>query len=433
MKVRAAANQFPVLLGGIPEEREGLVREQAKRLRRVVESSARRVPYYRRLFAEAGITSAQIQSVEDLRRLPPTSKRQLLELLRSEIVAEGVNVECLICRRTSGSSGEPFSVLTTWTEDRVLAIRRMRPLFGWGWRPWEALARIKIQNADTRPPAFVGLLKRAGLLKLAQIDSLAPVDRVLEELEALRPHVITGYPAVLATLALSAGKRFAGQLPLRFLVAGGSTMTELMKAQIEEGFGAPVKEIYASHEFNLIASQCPVSEWLHVADDSVVVEVVDGNRPVQPGEIGDVLVTGLLSFAQPFIRYRLDDRVELGPTPCPCGAPYSTLRRVVGRLQDWIVLKDGTLRNPDWLFSRLAAQGIWIRQFQLVQPNTEDLVLGIVPLRAPTSEERSAAERLLAEFSEGQLLGRVELHEQLPTDPNGKFRVSKSRVQPFYR
>jgi len=58
------------------------------------------------------------------------------------------------------------------------------------------------------------------------------MDLLLEELEALKPHVITGYPAFLATLALSGGKRLAGQLPLRFLVSGGSTMTELMKAQI---------------------------------------------------------------------------------------------------------------------------------------------------------------------------------------------------------
>jgi phenylacetate-CoA ligase len=420
------------LLRGARPSRSELLEEQSKRLRCLVDSAYRRVPYYRRLFDREGLKPSDIQSAEDLCRLPPTSKSQLSELPTSEILAEGASIDRLIHRRTSGSTGEPFSVFTSWFEDRLLACRRMKPLLEWGWRPWEQLVKVKIPNPTSRSPAAVKVLNRLRILRSAQIDSLLPPEQVASELLNLQPRVVVGYPAVLSGLAPHLGRGCTGLESLRFVVAGGATMTALMRRQIEEGFEAPVKEMYASHEFNLIAAQCSCSDRLHVADDTVIVEVVDGDRAVGPGEIGEVLITGLVSFTQPFLRFRLGDRAQLGQSPCPCGAPFSTLQRVHGRLQDWITFRDGTLNSPDFVFSRLAVGHDWIRQFQMVQHDREHVILSLVPSRPPASNELAAVEKVMKTFGRGQIDGRVELKDHLPSDPSGKLRVSISKVHPFY-
>ena len=91
----------------------------------------------------------------------------------------------------------------------------------------------------------------------------------------------------------------------RLVFVGGEMATPPMRRRIEQGFGAAVVDFYGSHEFNLIGWECAVTGDLHVCDDNVVVEVVRDRRPGAVGETGDVVVTGLHTYAAPFIRYGL--------------------------------------------------------------------------------------------------------------------------------
>jgi phenylacetate-CoA ligase len=119
-----------------------------------------------------------------------------------------------------------------------------------------------------------------------------------------------------------------------------------MRELIEEAFGAPIYDTYASIEFNLLAWQCRQTGGLHTCDDGVVMEIMDGARAVREGEEGEVVGTDLHSYAMPMIRYRLGDIATKGRSPCPCGQPFSTIRSIRGRTIDCFTLPDGRVMHP---------------------------------------------------------------------------------------
>jgi hypothetical protein len=182
----------------------------------------------------------------------------------------------------------------------------------------------------------------------------------------------------------------------RLVVVGGEVLTPLMRQQIRAAFGAPVREWYGSHEFNLLAWECDETGLLHVCDDAVVVEIVRDGRPVTVGQRGEVVVTGLHSFAMPFIRYRLGDVATRGPDRCPCGAPFSTLASIQGRMHDWLVLANGRAVHPYEVLLELYDAFPWCGQYQVVQERVGHVRILLSPRRPPPP---AATGRLAARIS----------------------------------
>jgi len=387
------------------------------------------VPYYRRLFDSSGLHPAEFGGLRDLSRIPFTQKSDIQQLPESEILARGTDPKRLRIHHTSGSTGIPLVIRFSGFEDRLLAARRALSAVQWGWRPWRSLTRIKLINPDNRVSALGQLLLQAGLLRLSAEDDLLPTAELLRRLEAAPPEFLLSYPETLHTLALRAQDQGGTSVRPRAILFGGSAMHTLARNRIEAVFNCPTREAYACHEFNLLASQCPHSRRLHVAEDFVILEVLKDGRPAKPGETGEVVVTSLHSFAQPFIRYRISDFALQGPSPCPCGSPFSTLERVEGRLQDWILFPDSSLRTADSIFIRLLGKEKWIRQFQLIQRDPSSIELLIVPAGVPPPDELREVETVVQDFAGGQLAARIQLVSEIPLEPNGKFRLSKSCVE----
>jgi phenylacetate-CoA ligase len=201
-----------------------------------------------------------------------------------------------------------------------------------------------------------------------------------------------------------------------------------MRRQIAQGFQAPVCEIYASTEFNLLAWSCAQSGLLHICDPTVVVEVLDdGGEPVADGETGRAVVTALHSRMMPFIRFELGDRVVKGPAQCPCGAPYGTLQSVNGREIDQLRLKSGATLHAYVLLNTLLASDVrWIRQYQLVQNEPGVVHLRVWPLHTPSEEVLARLQRQLEEKGEGLEI-RMKLVDRMELDAAGKFHLCVTR------
>jgi phenylacetate-coenzyme A ligase PaaK-like adenylate-forming protein len=93
---------------------------------------------------------------------------------------------------------------------------------------------------------------------------------------------------------------------------------------------------YGATEGGVFAMECASHRGLHIFEDQVILEVVDrNNRPLPPGTYGDkVLLTVLFNYSQPLIRYELSDRVQVDPTPCPCGCAFKLLSGIHGRQEE---------------------------------------------------------------------------------------------------
>jgi len=414
--------------------REDIVAFQNERVRRLVAHAYHRVPYYRALFERNEIKPGDIRTVADLRFFPITGKSNLQPLPVDEVVTQGLDPARLVTHRTSGSSGEPFTIRRSWIEERLLGAFWLRALHQFGLRPRDR--RVTVARVPTADPADHQMPQRivqaVGLYRQKVVDCLLEPEKIVRALRRLRPDVLTGFPGVLSQIAPSVGDDERPLVRPRLMVVGGEVLTPLMRRQISDAFQAPLFETYGSHEFNLLAWQCKDTGEFHVCDDAIVLEVLKDGRPAAVGERGEVVATSLHSFAMPFIRYRLGDLVTRGAEACPCGQPFSVIGVVQGRMIDYFPLPDGRALHPYEIVSVVLRDAPWIRQYRLLQERMDRIVLQVVALTTP-----AAADVALLEEHVAKLVGRdvafvVTLLPEITLEPAGKFRVSRSLVNSRY-
>ena len=384
------------------------------------------VPYYRRIFQQAGLDPREIRGLDDLGRIPLTARGDLQTLPVEETVAQGTDVQKLCVHRTGGSTGEPMNIRRTWTEDRVLQAFRLRVLgkFGMGLTD----RRAAVCNAQGYPRSFY---MRLGLLPNTEVHCLWPPEQILERLRDVRPDILTGYPGTLSWLAGFVSDEDRRLIRPRLISTDSEVLTADMRARITGAFRAPLVDFYDSHQFNLIAWECAASGGYHVADPTVIVEVIhESGRPALPGEEGELVGTALHSWTAPLIRFRLGDVVTRGEDSCPCGAPNSTLTHMQGRIADRFVLPSGRSIHPYVLVSPLMRCAPWVRRYQIVQTELGCFRIQVVPMPGtnPSSGALAEVERELVAALAEPVRVEATLAEQIAPAKNGKFRPYYSLV-----
>jgi phenylacetate-CoA ligase len=184
--------------------------------------------------------------------------------------------------------------------------------------------------------------------------------------------------------------------------------------------------MYGSNEFELMGWECRTNGGLHVCDDGLILEVIRGGEIAAENEQGEVVATNLHAFAMPLIRYRIGDVVTQGRACCPCGRPFSTIRAVQGRVVDYFRLPDGRLLHPYGVFRPQCEATPWIRQYRVTQEGANRIVLQIVPAIAPGSQDLAAIRTAAMSALGPDVNFEIQLTQNIPLEPNGKFRVYRS-------
>lgn len=413
-----------------------------RRLRTLLAHAASQVPYYRDLFASAGLDANTMREVADLTRLPTSNKADLRAVFPSRVVASGLERRRRT-GRTSGSTGQPFEFyVDRANDDRVLGSY----LFcrAWAGAPL-GLAVVYIGGPTfgvrtiARSSASMQMARR--LLfgeRLVQFLGTADVDprdvvRALDDLGRGSGYFVIGAPSYIGRLAarLSA----AGLEPTiapRAVISQAESLTPGDLALIGRVFRAPVINHYSCHELLHLAQTCPDNpELLHVNGARAIVRVIrDDGSPAAIGEVGRLVLTDLWNEVMPFINYDIGDRAAFGG-PCPCGRGFPTLASIEGRASELIRTPSGATISAVAL-GRLLLFGcgglphIW--EYQAEQTAADAVVLRIVPTPSFTP---AFGRRVQAEFE--AFLGpgvrvRLDLVERIPTEPSGKRLIIRSRL-----
>ena len=435
-RARALVQSVPRILYNRHASRASIARFQDRRLREVVRHAYEHIPYYRRLFDGAGLKPTDIRSRSDLPLIPITTKQTLLTLSIDDIVADDADKQSLQRFETNGSTGVPLVVYRSKGESATwlaLVWRARADLgIGRGHRMasinWGTPKRTADAPNERRPLLF----RIAGLESWDRIDCREPIDVIVDRLREARPDGITGYAGVLCRVADVLGPDQTELRP-RFVLSASEVLTPAMRSRIEQVFRAPVRDIYASWEFNLMAYECPVGKSYHVCDDNIIMEVLRDGRDVGAGESGEVVGTSLQFSAMPLIRYQIGDVVTRGPDRCSCGSPFSTLTAIQGRMVDYFRLPDGRVMHP-YEMGKILWQTAFrcMKQYQIVQTMPGDVVLKIVLRpecdRADVAEVIEKVRHLL-----GPLVTlTIEYLDEIQPGAKGKFGVYSSLVSSEY-
>jgi len=247
---------------------------------------------------------------------------------------------------TGGTTGRPGLFLADDGEWTTVLASYAR---AYQWAGIEAGVTHRLRMAvvssttPTHQSSIVGATVASRFVPTLRLDATAPIEEVVQCLNAFRPDSLVGYASILRMLA---EEQLAGRLAVvpQAVMSASEVLTEETRQRIRQAFGVPATNVYAATETAGIASECRLGR-LHRYEDLVIAEIVDAdNQPVPPGEYGaKLLVTVLFSRTQPLIRYELSDRVAASADVCPDGLPYALLAGIEGREEEILTLAGATV------------------------------------------------------------------------------------------
>lgn len=359
-----------------------LRRLQGERLRRTVERVYRNVPFYRAKFDTAGVKPEDIQSVEDLVRLPFTTKQDLRDNYPFGLFA-APQQEIVRIHASSGTTGKMTVVgytrkdITTWAE--VMA----RTLGCAG-----ATSKDIVQVAYGYGLFTGGLGVHYGAERLGA--AVVPISggntkRQLQIMTDFGTTILACTPSYALYMAETAAEEgfSLDQLQLKAGVFGAEPWSNSMRREIESKLGIKAIDIYGLSEIigPGVASECLYQEGLHVWEDNFLVEVIDpeSGEVLPDGEKGELVFTCITKEALPLIRYRTRDISILYNDPCPCGRTHRRMHRVMGRTDDMLIIR-GVNVFPSQIESVLLEIGETEPHYQLIvdrDGNLDDLEIWV--------------------------------------------------------
>ncbi|MFM8547986.1 MAG: phenylacetate--CoA ligase family protein [Betaproteobacteria bacterium] len=255
-----------------------------------------------------------------------------------------------------------------------------------------------------------------------------PIDRLVAQLNAWQPTLLSSYPSMLALLGeeLAAGRL---RIAPAVLWSGGEELAPGEAVRLKDLFGCPVVEEYGASECMSMAFSCEYGA-LHLNADWVILEPIDDkDRPVGPGiASADVLLTNLSNRVQPLIRYRLGDSITLLAGNCPCGCALPLLR-VEGRRGDLIRLpgtKEKTVVLVPLALESVIEDGAGVHRFQILQAGENRLSVRLAPPEGLSRRDawrrvRQCLQRFLEAHGAGATILSLDPLPPQPHHTNGKL------------
>ena len=321
------------------QEREAL---QVQRLGDCVGRVAAKVGFYKEAFAAAAVTAESIKSLDDLRRLPITTKEDLRQHYPLGFLA--VEREKLVrIHGSSGTTGKPTFVAYTAADRELWANLCARFLVAGGLRP-EHLVHIAFgYGLFTGGFGLHYGVEKVGAAILPAAAGNTP--RQIMLMQDLGADVLVCTPSY--SLQIAEVARAQGidprDLSIRFGHFGGEPWTEDMRTAIEQELGLMAFNNYGLSEVigPGVSGECVARQGMHIQEDHFLVECVnpDTLEPAAEGEAGELVFTSLTKEAMPVIRYRTRDIAVLDRSPCACGRTTVRMGRVIGRTDDMLIIR----------------------------------------------------------------------------------------------
>lgn len=324
--------------------RNKLVELHEERLRKIVRHCYEGVPVYRRKFKDAGITPDDIQTLDDLKKIPFTEKEDLRKAYPYGMLAADLS-DVLELHASSGTTGHPTTCAYTKRDLDVWSKVMARMYASAGTKRGDI-----VQNAYGYGLFTGGLGFHYGALEIgATVLPIAAgeTERQIRLAKEYGTTILTCTPSYAAYMGRYAKEKL-GLDPVKELkwksgLFGAEAWSEQLRERIEELLGIEAFDIYGLSEVigPGVSVECSEHDGLHIQEDHFLPEIIDpetGER-VEEGENGELVLTTLTREATPVLRFRTGDTTFFKTEECPCGRTFGRMGRVFGRADDMLKVR----------------------------------------------------------------------------------------------
>ncbi len=338
--------------------REQMIQLQNERLVKQVQHVWDNVPYYRKKMEEKGLTPADIQSIDDLYKLPFLSKSDLRDAYPYGL--KGVPTsECVRIHSTSGTTGKRVVAFYTQNDIDLWEDCCARAIVAAGGTKEDVVQVCYGYGLFTGGSGLHGGSHKVGCLTLPM--SSGNTERQLQFMTDLESTILCCTPSYACYLAESiheAGLR--DQIKLKAGIFGAEAWSEEMRHDIEKNLGIKAYDIYGLTETSGpgVAYECEEQTGMHINEDHFIAEIIDPvTEEVLPeGSKGELVFTAITKEAFPLLRYRTRDICVLSRKKCSCGRTHVKMSKPMGRSDDMLIVK-GVNVFPSQIEAVLLEQG----------------------------------------------------------------------------
>ena len=322
--------------------REQLRELQLKRLRKTIRIAAHS-PYYQKVFNEYGITEDSIRTVEDIRKIPFTTKADMRANYPFGLVAGNMLEDGVRIHSSSGTTGTPTVIVHSQHDLDSWANLVARCLYTVGIRKTDVFQNSSGYGMFTGGLGFQYGAERLGALTVpAAAGNSKRQIKFITDFKTTALHAIPSYAIRLAEVFLSEDID-PTSTSLRTLVIGAEPHTDEQRKKIERLLGVKAYNSFGMTEMNGpgVAFECTEQNGMHIWEDCYLIEIInpETGEPVPDGEVGEMVLTTLDREMMPLLRYRTRDLTRILPGECPCGRTHRRIDRIKGRSDDMFIIK----------------------------------------------------------------------------------------------
>ena len=300
-------------------------------------------PFYRSRFEEIGLKPEDIKSLDDIRRIPFTTKQDLRDTYPFGMASVPLR-ECTRLHSSSGTTGTPTVILHTQKDLEEWAAQVARNLWMVGLRPDDVFQNSSGYGMFTGGLGFQYGAERLGMLTIpaAAGNSIRQI-KFITDFGTTALHAVPSYVTRLYEVMQSVGIDPRRDTKLKVLAIGAEPHSEEQRRRIEDMMGVKAYNSFGMSEMcgPGVGFECQEQNGLHFWEDYYIVEIVDPEtlEPVPDGEVGELVLTSLCREAMPLLRYRTRDLTRVLGRTCPCGRNHVRIDRMRGRSDDMMVLR----------------------------------------------------------------------------------------------
>ncbi|NVN89444.1 MAG: phenylacetate--CoA ligase [Desulfuromonadales bacterium] len=323
--------------------RQALEAIQLKRLKSVLERVYANVPFYKRSFDESGFKPSDLKYLDDLQKLPFTTKQNMRDSYPYALFAAPME-EIVRIHASSGTTGKPTVVGYTAHDVAMWAELMARSFVSAGAHKGDI-----IHNAYGYGLFTGGLGAHYGAERLGA--SVIPMSggntkkqiMIMQDFGSTVLTCTPSYSLFMAEAAREEGIDFR-DLKLRVGIFGAEPWSEAMRTEIEAKLNLSAIDIYGLSEIMGpgVAIECAeAKQGLHIWEDHFIPEIVDPDSGLRlaEGERGELVITTITKQGIPLIRYRTRDITSITHEPCICGRTHARITRMSGRSDDMLIIR----------------------------------------------------------------------------------------------
>jgi phenylacetate-CoA ligase len=356
---------------------------QDEAIHEVIQRAYLNSPFYHDKFVQAGVNPEDIKSTKDLVNVPFTTKEDLRSDPWIRLACDKKEISHIHVS-TGTTGGKEIYTPHTWKEyylNHSIIYPRLSPVkredICFVALPYE----MSQSGLNFHNMFIVG--HQAASVPVGKAGAYSTPEKTIKLMRNLKPNFIATSPSYAVNLAEAASEASFDltSLPLKKMWITGEGCSSAFRKRLEKMWGTTVNFYYGATECGFIGRECDNHDGLHITAAHVLVEIVDPEtgKVLKPGEVGEIVVTCLLRFDTPLIRYRTQDLGYLNTKPCTCGVRLPRLYHL-GRTADHILLQ-GKSYSPfalEDILMKLPEVGNWY-QFVIHHGDNEQLTIQAEP------------------------------------------------------